>query len=339
MQNHPPGCLTGRLGVTILSLPDTGLLPGVGEFECEEAAMAKNYYTLLGLEKSASADQIKKAYRKLALQYHPDKNPGDKAAEERFKEITEAYAVLSDPEKKKQYDQFGETAFHQNFSQEDIFRNVDLGSIFREFGFGGRGGDDIFSQIFSGAGTHTGYGGSQSFHRPVKGQDYLMRLTIPFRQAVLGGERRVDLDRDGHVDSLQVRIPAGVESGQKLRIPGKGGASPSGGPAGDLMLELTVTRDQRFRREGRDLFTTVKVSFTGACLGTSAEVETLEQTRRIKVKPGTRSGSKIRLKGFGVPGRPGKEAGDLYAVIEVEVPNSLTDQQKKLLEQLRDEGL
>jgi len=301
--------------------------------------MAKDYYAVLGLEKSAKADQIKKAYRKLALKYHPDKNPDDKAAEERFKEITEAYAVLSDPEKKKQYDQFGDAAFHQNFSQEDIFRNADLGSIFREFGFGGQGGDDIFNHIFGGAGGRQGYNGGQNFHRPVKGQDYLMRLTIPFRQAILGGERRVDLDRNGQVDQLQVRIPAGVESGQKLRIPGKGGASPSGGPAGDLMLEITVTRDSRFQREGRDLFTTVKVPFTGACLGTSVEIETLEQTKRIKVKAGTRSGSKIRLKGFGVPGRPGKEAGDLYAVIEVDVPHQLNDEQKELLEKLKEQGL
>ncbi len=301
--------------------------------------MAKDYYAVLGLEKSAKADQIKKAYRKLALKYHPDKNPDDKAAEERFKEITEAYAVLSDPEKKKQYDQFGDAAFHQNFSQEDIFRNADLGSIFREFGFSGRGSDDIFSHIFGGAGANQGFGSRQDFHRPVKGQDYLMRLTIPFRQAVLGGERRVDLDRNGKVDQLQVRIPAGVESGQKLRIPGKGGAGPSGGPAGDLMLELTVTRDSRFQREGRDLFTTVKVPFTGACLGTSVEIETLEQVKRIKVKPGTRSGSKIRLKGFGVPGRPGKEAGDLYAVIEVDVPHHLSEEQKELLEKLQEQGL
>ena len=301
--------------------------------------MAKDYYAVLGVEKSAKADQIKKAYRKLALKYHPDKNPDDKAAEERFKEITEAYAVLSDPDKKKQYDQFGDAAFHQNFSQEDIFRNADLGSIFREFGFGGLGGDDIFSQIFGGAGGRKGFSGSQNFHRPVKGQDYLMRLTIPFRQAVLGGERRVDLDRNGQVDQLQVRIPAGVESGQKLRIPGKGGTSPAGGPAGDLILEITVTGDSRFHREGRDLFTTVKVPFTGACLGTSVDVETLEQTKRIKVKAGTRSGSRIRLKGFGVPGRPGKEAGDLYAVIEVDVPHHLNTIQKDLLEKLKDHGL
>jgi len=300
--------------------------------------MAKDYYAVLGLEKSASAEQIKKAYRKLALKYHPDKNPGDKQAEERFKELTEAYAVLSDPEKKQQYDQFGDTGFHQRFSQEDIFRNVDLGNIFREFGFGGRGGDDIFSQLFGGLGGRQGYSG-HTRPRPVKGQDYLMRLTIPFRQAVLGGERRIDLDREGQTEQLQVRIPAGVESGQKLRISGKGGASPSGGPAGDLLLEINVTADSRFRREGNDLFTTVKIPFTGACLGSSVTVETLEDIKRIKVKPGTQNGSKIRLKGFGVPGRPGKQAGDLYAVIEIAVPGELNEKQHKLLEKLRDLGL
>jgi curved DNA-binding protein len=300
--------------------------------------MAKDYYAVLGIDKTAGADHIKKAYRKLALKYHPDKNPGDKKAEERFKEITEAYAVLSDPEKRQQYDQFGDTGFHQRFSQEDIFRNVDLGNIFREFGLGGRGGDDIFSQLFGGAGGHQGFSTHQR-PRALKGQDYLMRLTIPFRQAVLGGERRVELDRDGQSEHLQVRIPAGVESGQKLRISGKGGASPTGGPSGDLMLEIHVTSDVRFRREGSDLFTTVKVPFTGACLGTSVTVETLEEPKRIKVKPGMQSGSKIRLKGFGVPGRPGKHAGDLYALIEIAVPDELSNEQKKLLEQLQETGL
>lgn len=301
--------------------------------------MATDYYGVLGLEKSANAEQIKKAYRKLALKYHPDKNQGDKQAEDRFKEITEAYAVLSDPQKKQQYDQFGDAAFHQNFSQEDIFRNADLNSIFSEFGFGGRGGDDIFSQIFGGmGGGHQGCGGHHR-PRPVKGQDYLMRLTIPFRQAVLGGERRVDLDRNGQTEQLQVRIPAGVESGQKLRISGKGAASPAGGPPGDLMLEINITADARFQREGRDLLTSVKVPFTGTCLGTSVNVETLEESKRVKIKPGTQSGSKIRLKGFGVPGRPGKQAGDLYAVIEVEVPKELSNEQKELLEKLQGEGL
>jgi len=297
--------------------------------------MAKDYYAALGIEKTAGADQIKKAYRKLAMKYHPDKNPDDKKAEERFKEITEAYAVLSDDEKKQQYDQFGDTAFHQQFSQEDIFRNADLGDIFREFGFGGRGGNDIFGQIFGAAGGHQGYSAQQR-PRPRKGQDYMMRLTIPFRQAVLGGERRVDLDRDGQTEQLQVRIPPGVESGQKLRISGKGGAGANGGPTGDLMLEINVTKHPHFSREGNNLYTTVKISFTGACLGTSIDVKTLEDTKRIKVKPGTQNGSKVRLKGFGVAERSGKPAGDLYAVIEVEVPKHLSDEQKEILEKLKD---
>ena len=293
--------------------------------------MASDYYAVLGLEKNANADQVKKAYRKLALKYHPDKNPDDKKAEERFKEISEAYAVLSDPEKKKQYDQYGDAAFHQRFSQEDIFRNADFGDIFREFGFSG-GGDDIFSQLF---------GGRSSHHRPRprKGQDFLMRITIPFRQAILGGERRVDIDRGGQTEQLQVRIPPGVEPGQKLRISGKGGSSQNGGPTGDLMLEISITKDPRFRREDNNLFTTVKVPFTGACLGTTVAVETLEETKRIKVKPGTQSGSKIRLKGFGVPGRSGKPAGDLYAVVDISVPQELNEKQKVLIEKLREEGI
>lgn len=294
--------------------------------------MAKDYYAALGLEKTAGADQIKKAYRKLAMKFHPDKNPDDKQAEERFKEITEAYAVLSDPEKKQQYDQFGDTAFHQRFSQEDIFRNADLGDIFREFGFGG--GDDVFSQIFGRGAT-----GGRRQPRPVKGSDYLMRMTIPFRQAILGGERRIDFDHNGQNEHLQVRIPPGVEPGQKLRISGKGGASPSGGPPGDLMIEINITGDPRFRREGKDLYTTVAIPFSGACLGTSVLVQTLEDTKRIKVKPGTQNGSKIRLKGFGVPGRAGQPAGDLYAVIEVQVPLDLSDEQKELLKTLQESGL
>ncbi len=300
--------------------------------------MAKDYYAVLGVDKTAGAEQIKKAYRKLAIKYHPDKNPGDKQAEERFKEITEAYAVLSDPEKKRQYDQFGDAGFHQRFSQEDIFRNVDLGDIFREFGFGGRGGDDIFSQLFGGAGGSHAFGGGHH-RRPIKGQDYLMRLSIPFRQAILGGERRVDIDRAGQMEQLQVRIPPGVDSGQKLRIPGKGGESHAGGPSGDLLLEIQVLDDARFRRDGQDLYTTVTVPFTGACLGTSVEIETLEETKRVKVKAGTQGGSKIRLQDFGVPGRPGKKAGDLYAVVEIAVPKELSKAQEELLKKLQDSGL
>ncbi len=296
--------------------------------------MGKDYYAVLGLEKSASADQIKKAYRKLAIKYHPDKNPDDKQAEERFKSVSEAYAVLSDPDKKRQYDQFGADGFQQRFSQEDIFRNADFGDIFKEFGFGG---DDLFSQLFGGR-SH-GAGCRHSRPQPVKGQDFLMRLTIPFRQAILGGERQITLDSHGTNEQLKVRIPVGVEPGQKLRIAGKGGASPSGGPPGDLLLEILVTPDARFRREGRDLYHTIKIPLSGACLGTSVEVSTLDDVKRVKVKAGTQNGSKIRLRGFGVPGRAGQPAGDLYAIIDIMVPEQLDEKQQKLFEELRETGL
>jgi curved DNA-binding protein len=297
--------------------------------------MAKDYYAALGVGREATAEEIKKAYRKLALKYHPDKNPGDKKAEETFKEITEAYAVLSDAEKRKQYDQFGEAAFGQRFSQEDIFRNFDVGDIFREFGFGT---DDIFGHLFggrSGGGRTTHFGGGQP--RAIKGQDFVMRLAIPFRQAVLGGERRLDFRRNGSVEELQVRIPPGVESGQRLRVGGRGGTSPTGGPAGDLFLDIQVEPDPVFTRDGQDLLVKVQVPFSGACLGTTIEVPTLEGTKRVKVPPGMQPGGKIRLKGYGVPGRGGR--GDLYAVPEVAVPASLTDRQRELLEKLRKEEL
>lgn len=299
--------------------------------------MAKDYYAVLGVPKDATADAIKKAYRKLALKFHPDKNPGDKKAEEKFKEITEAYAVLSDPEKRKQYDSFGESGFHQRFSQEDIYRNFDVGDIFREFGFGT---DDIFAHIFGGTagrGRASFYGGGRP-RAALKGQDYAMRLSIPLRLAVTGGERRVDLRHDGRIEHLQVRIPAGIEAGQKLRVAGKGGESPSGGPPGDLFLEIEVEHDPLFSREGDNLYVKVQVPFSGACLGTSVDVPTLEGSKRVKVPAGMAGGGKIRLKGFGVPNRSGSR-GDLYAVVEVTVPARLTPRQKDLLEKLREEGM
>jgi curved DNA-binding protein len=296
--------------------------------------MAKDYYAILGVKKDANADEIKKAYRKLAFKYHPDKNPGNKEAEEKFKEITEAYAVLSDTEKKRQYDQFGEAGFHQRFSQEDIFRGFDAGDIFREFGFGT---EDIFSHLFGGGRGKKSYFGG----RPpaVKGQDYVMRIAIPFRQAVLGGERRTDYRRDGRVEHLQVRIPAGIESGKKLRVAGKGGSSPAGGPPGDLFLEVHVEPDPVFTREGNDLYVKVKVPYSGVCLGTSIDVATLEGSKRVKVPAGMAGGGKIRLKGFGVPAHNKETKGDLYAVVEVAVPTKLNARQKELLMQLKDAGL
>jgi len=295
--------------------------------------MGKDYYAVLGVAKDAAAEAIKKAYRKLALKYHPDKNPGNSQAEEKFKEITEAYAVLSDADKRRQYDQFGDTGFHQRYSQDDIFRGADINSIFREFGFGG---DDLFSQLFGGGRGRAHPGGRP---RPAKGQDYLMHLSVPFRTAILGGETRVDYRRESQVEQLTVRIPPGVENGQKLRVAGKGGHGASGGPPGDLLLELAIEADSQFRREGDDLLVTVEVPFSGACLGTSAEVPTLEGPKRIKIPAGMTGGRKIRLRGFGVPMRGSKAKGDLYAIIIVSIPEQLTLAQEKLLAELQEAGL
>lgn len=294
--------------------------------------MATDYYATLGVDKSASDPEIKKAYRKLAVKYHPDKNAGDKKAEERFKEISEAYAVLSDSEKKQQYDQFGDSGFHQRYSQEDIFRGADFGDI-----FGGGGGDDIFSQLFGG-----GRGGQRRSNyqrQPAKGQDYVMRLNIPFRQAVSGGERMVNYQHNGQTEKIQVRIPVGIETGQKLRVSGKGGPSQSGGKTGDLLLEITVDKDLNFTRDTNNLTVQVVVPFTGLCLGASANVTTLDGEKRIKIPAGTKNGSKIRLKGHGVPKHGKHAAGDLFAQIIVDIPKELDDEQRQLLAQLKELGL
>ncbi len=294
--------------------------------------MATDYYATLGVDKSASDPEIKKAYRKLAVKYHPDKNAGDKKAEERFKEISEAYAVLSDTEKKQQYDQFGDSGFHQRYSQEDIFRGADFGDI-----FGGGGGDDIFSQLFGGG--RSGQRRSSYQRQPAKGQDYVMRLNIPFRQAVSGGERMVNYQHNGQTEKIQVRIPIGIETGQKLRVSGKGGPSQSGGKTGDLLLEITVDKDPNFTRDINNLTVQVVVPFTGLCLGTSATITTLDGEKRIKIPAGTKNGSKIRLKGHGVPKHGKHAAGDLLAQIAVDIPKKLDNDQRQLLEQLKELGL
>jgi len=288
--------------------------------------MAKDYYSVLGVERTADAATIKKAYRKLAQKYHPDKNPGDTKAEERFKEITEAYAVLSDAEKRRQYDQFGAADFHQRFSQEDIFRNMNFGDIFG--GFGGGSGEDIFSQLF-------GSGRGHAPRRPSKGQDYSMQISIPFRLAVQGGERRIDYRTEGKVEHLKVRIPPGIEKGGKLRVAGKGGPNSAGGAAGDLYLQVDIEPDPIFIREGYDLLVKAEIPYSGICLGTSIEVPTLDKPKRVKVPAGMQPGQKIRLRGYGVTGLGKRPTGDLYAIIEVAVPKNLSPEQKALLEQLK----
>lgn len=288
--------------------------------------MAKDYYSVLGVDRNADAATIKKAYRKLAQKYHPDKNPGDKHAEDQFKQLTEAYAVLSDKEKRQQYDQFGDAGFHQRFSQEDIFRNMNFGDIFG--GFGGASGEDLFSQLFGGGRGHAP-------RRPAKGQDFSMQISIPFRLAVQGGERRIDYRTDGRIEQIKVRIPPGIEKGGKLRVTGKGGPHPSGGAPGDLYLQIDIEPDPIFTRDGNDLQVRAEIPYSGICLGTAIEVPTLDTPKRVRVPAGMQPGQKIRLRGYGVAASGKRPAGDLYAIIEVAVPKNLTGEQKKLLEQLK----
>lgn len=295
----------------------------------------KEYYEALGVAKDASADDIKKAFRKLAVKYHPDRNQGDTAAEEKFKEINEAYAVLSDPEKRKKYDAFGSSDFHQQYSQEDIFKGFDFSGTFKDMGMGG--GEDIFSRLFGGAFAR---GGGRGFSRaPRQGADLSLNVDVGFRDAATGGERLVAFRRNGSREELKVKIPAGVDNGSRIRISGKGSDGENGGPNGDLFLEVKVIPDAVFTRDGGDLFVERSIHFSEACLGVSLEVPTLEDPKRIKVPAGIQPGTKIRLKGCGVKALGSNTKGDLYVKIGIHVPEELNSSQKKLVEELAKAGL
>jgi curved DNA-binding protein len=305
----------------------------------------KDYYAILGVDRAATPDQVKKAYRKLALKFHPDKNPGDKAAEERFKDVNEAYAVLSNPEKRKQYDLFGAEGFERRFSQEEIFRDFDLGRIFDEMGLGGfdlrgffgGGGRRGAGQPFNPFTGRRGPGGAGP--QVARGQDVESAITIGFHEAFHGGERGFDLSGPSGTTSLTVKVPKGVRTGQTLRLRGKGRPGLHGGPAGDLLLKVTVADHPVFRRLGDDVEMDLPVSVTTAVLGGSVDVSLPSgESRKLKVPAGTGSGKRIRLKGEGFPRKDGGP-GDLYAIVMIEAPASLDDDQRRHFEALRESGL
>ncbi|MHB1014903.1 MAG: DnaJ C-terminal domain-containing protein [Desulfurivibrionaceae bacterium] len=311
-----------------------------------------DYYKLLGVEKSASPEEIKKAYRKLALKHHPDRNKGNKEAEEQFKKISEAYAVLSDKEKRQQYDTVGSAGFQQRYSQEDIFRNADLGDILREFGInfgGGRAtfrssgtGGGIFDEMFRqpGAGGRPSHGFQDARQQQqVKGNDLSLELPITLSEVLTGAEKTISLSRGSGAEKVSVKIPAGIETGKKLRISGKGSPSPMGGPSGDLYLLIKVEPHKIFTREGAHLSMDLQIPYSAAVFGAEVAVPTLEGKQlKVKVPPGCQPQAKLRLRKHGLPDSGGAR-GDLLVKIVVAVPKELSDEQRELVNRLKESGL
>lgn len=300
-----------------------------------------DYYKILGVDKKASSAEIKKAYRKLAMKYHPDHAKDDPAAEDRFKKISEAYAVLSDPEKKKQYDTYGSADFQQRFSQEDIFRNFDFGDIFREFGFGGKGfstGDGGFRFTFGGGSP---FGGGRRAHQATpKGSDLVYELPLSLKEVAQGANKTIAFQHQGQSENINVKIPKGMISGKKLRLAGKGESSAYGGPAGDLYIKSVVVNDPVFSVENHDLYINREIPLSQAILGTQISIPTVDSKEMsLKIPPCTRHKTKMRLAGHGLPHMKGERRGDLYVVVHVTMPRHLTAKQKELVAQLADTGM
>src|SRR5450759_288590 len=307
----------------------------------------QDYYKTLGVERSADAQEIKRAYRKLAMKFHPDRNPGSKEAEEKFKKINEAYQVLSDAEKRSRYDQLGESysrwqqngggpgGFNWNdwFTQQSQARGAQGGTRVEvdnlEDLFGG-GFSDFFSSIFGGVGGSTGSAGRRVGRR-VAPQNAQQLVTISFQEAYKGTERSFQSDRR----RLEVKIPAGARSGTKVRVPGAG-PDESGGQHSDLYLVIEVTPDSHFDRQEDDLYTEVPIDLYTSVLGGAVKVPTPAGTVSLTIPAGTQPGQTFRLADRGMPHlKVAQTFGDLYAKIKVQIPRQLNPQQIKLFEQLR----
>ena len=301
----------------------------------------KNYYDTLGVAKNASEDEIRKGFRKKALEFHPDRNKDDAKAEEKFKEVNEAYAVLKDKTKKQQYDQFGDERFHRKFSEEDIFKGFDVNEFLRGFGFGGQGGG--FPPGFDGRFQSQSEFASpfenlfrQRARGPRKGQDIISDLTVTFEEAALGTEKQFTIQRAEGDENTNVKVPPGISSGKKLRLAGKGHPGAHGGPAGDLYFKVRALPHPLFKRKDTNVLVDVTIKLSEALLGTTINVPTLYGDKQVKVPMGTQPQSKLRLKGMGIPAIRGKGKGDQIVRIQVAYPDTLTDKQKELIEQMKD---
>lgn len=291
--------------------------------------MAKrDYYEVLGVPKNASDDEIKKAYRKLAVKYHPDKNPGNKEAEEKFKEINEAHDVLSDKQKRARYDQFGHAGVGGGAGNpfagggNPFAGGFNYGGQTFNFDFGGGGLDDILGNLF-------GFGGGA--RRPRKGADYQTNVTLTFEEAIFGTTENITVEGK----NLKVKIPAGIDDGMSIRLAGKGGPAPEGGERGDLYVRIRVKPHKHLTREGAIILSEEKISMVDAALGCEIDVETVDGTVTMKVPAGTQSGTPFKLSGHGVPFRSDGDRGPQIVTIIVETPRNLSRKQKELLEEFR----
>ena len=297
-----------------------------------------DYYKILGIPKDATADQVKKAYRKLARKYHPDVNPGDKESERKFKELNEANEVLSHPENRKKYDQYGENWKHgeeyakaQQQQQRQYQSQQQGGFSGADFGEG-EDFSDFFQSMFGG--NQGGFGRSSrgSAAGKFKGQDVSAEINLHLKEAATTHQKTFEINGK----KVRITIPAGVEDGQKIKLSGYGNPGVNGGPAGDLYITFTILEDKNFKRMGNNLSTTVDLDFYTAVLGGEVPVKTLDGIVNLKVKPETQNGTKVRLKGKGFPVyKKEGEFGDLMVTYDVKIPTDLTEKEKDLFEQLK----
>ena len=311
------------------------------------AVQFRDYYETLGVSKTASDDEIRSAFRKLARKYHPDVAKDKKTAEEKFKEINEAYEVLSDPEKRKKYDQLG-----ANWNQPGGFQpppdwrgGAQPGGYYQwsggdgggvDFEFGGTGFSDFFEAFFGGGRGRSAFGGFGQRERTAeRGSDVEADIMVTLEEALHGAIRQVSLRRAGSkkVETYQVKIPRGVREGQRIRLAGQGEAGERGGKSGDLFLRVRLARHPDFTVEGADLIHEVRIAPWQAALGDQLIVPTLEGNARLKIPPGTQGGQRFRLCGRGLPGVSGSR-GDLYVVVQIAVPKKLSEREREIWDQL-----